>query len=247
MRTVLKAASRIRLALTEKCIAGPLCPDKADEIAVEVKTALEHYRSILDYLAQDIYRLCKLPASPGKPRKLYFPNAGPNESNADFHRRFQREYPQLRAAAPKLFQHILGIQRFSDETWLRDLTSLVNPMKHQQLAEWEDIECTSLIVHYDGVGVRLGELGLRSISISKGGALRFASPTGMERVLRGPQEIDVNTSALADGDPEIQLDRLKWKTTAIKGTGRSVAGLLAEIDGGVRQVCLEVTRALPSP
>lgn len=244
MKTLLKAVTGIRLVLTKKCTAGPLSPHSAEEVAVEVKTALEHYRSILDYLAHDFHRLCKWPPGSPKPRKSYFPIAGASETHAKFHERFQKEYPHLAATAPTLFRHVIDIQRFSGETWLNDLATLVNPMKHRQLAAWEEIDCKSLIIHHAGIGLRLGELGLKSISIPKGHEIRFRSPRGVERAIRGPQEIDANTTTLRDADPEIMLDQLTWKTTAIKGTGRSIAGLLAQIDGGVRRVCLEAARAL---
>jgi hypothetical protein len=247
IRLLLKAATKTRMELTRQCAAGPLSHDEAENVAVHIKTSLEHYRSILDYLAHDIYSLCRPTPGSRKPRKLYFPNAGPNETNADFHKRFQKEYPQLRNTAPKLFRYIIDIQRFSGETWLNDLVSLVNPMKHHRLAEWEEIDCSSLTIHYKGIGVRLGELGLKCISIPKDHEVRFRF-MDVERAIRGPQEIDVTTKKLTDADPEVAMDRHTWRTTAIKGTGRSIAGLLAEIDGGVRHICLEVTRAIhPSP
>src|SRR4051794_26396572 len=51
VKSLLKAATRIRLALTRRCGAGPLPNEAREEVAVEVKTALEHYRSVLDYIA----------------------------------------------------------------------------------------------------------------------------------------------------------------------------------------------------
>jgi hypothetical protein len=244
LRTLLIAASGIRLQLTKKCTAGRLSQASAEVVGVEIKTALEHYRSILDYVAHDIHRMCRLPPRSSKPQKLYFPIASPKESNADFHRRFQKDYPQLRNTAPKLFKHIIDIQWHAGDTWLRDLAALVNPMKHHQLAQWEEIECKSLVIHHGGVGIRIGELGIHTISIPKNQEIHFVSPMGVEKAIRGPQELHIDTVTLNDADPEIQLDLLTWKTTAIKGTSRSIAGLLAEIDGGVRNVLLEVTRAL---
>src|SRR4051812_3987447 len=72
LKALLAETTQIRLSLTAQCTAGPLDPKIRDQIAVRVKTALEHYRSILDYLAHYMFTLCQ-PCGTNKAPKVYFP------------------------------------------------------------------------------------------------------------------------------------------------------------------------------
>lgn len=95
-----------------------------------IKSVLEHQRSVLDYLVQQVNaKYCKKP-----PKKTYYPMASkPGEFNAAF----DRNMPGVRKAHPGIAEAFARYQPYEPSVdgtdWLRWLTTLVNGNKHNQL------------------------------------------------------------------------------------------------------------------
>jgi hypothetical protein len=241
MRLLISSNSGKVRRLINALAYAPFPPSESDELRITVKAILEDYRSTLDYLARDIQSVCERRQGAGK---LYFPIAGAKVVKRDFETRLHREFPGLSRLSPELYAYLIKIQGFSGEMWLSNLGDVVNRMKHHELLGWEEVESESIVVHHDGVGVRIGALGLRSLEILKGGSLNLVSAAGVVREVRGPERIEVATTRLANADPEVKIDRHRLKTFGIVGTGHSLVGLLGEIDTGVRRACTKVSQLL---
>lgn len=223
---------------------NPSPPTKSNELRLELKSLLENYRSVLDYLAHDIAAICK---PPPKPKNVFFPIAGPAENRKQFEGRLRKGFPGLERIAPELFRYLVSIQEFEGTSWLRLLGATVNQMKHRGLVGWETVTCRSLIIHNKGVGLRFGEAGLLSMEIADKKAIAIKAPDGKIQKIRGPQFIDVNTTELISADPDIQLDPLTWQTFGLAGTSRSLVGFIAEIDRESRVLCSHLTTLLSKP
>lgn len=90
----------------------------------KVKSILEHLRSSLEYLANEINDQISKPTK----GKLYFPY-GKNEEK--FNGSIARYFPLLKQEIPDIHDELLNFQDFkTNEDWLCKLCDLVNDVKH---------------------------------------------------------------------------------------------------------------------
>jgi len=99
-------------------------------LPVRIKNLCENLRSVLDYLAQEIWESFGKKA--GRRPKIYFPI---ESSRRRFEDRTDRLFPHLRKRAPELFAFLERIQPFPDsgEEWLARFKHLNNRSKHFDL------------------------------------------------------------------------------------------------------------------
>ena len=204
-----------------------------EELKVDIHDFLTKNRAVLDYLAHEIYDLCK-----SEPKRLYFPIAQRDETITVFNRRLTQLFPNLKTTIPKLYEYLIEIQYYHEIPWLLEFQEIVNTNKHDCLSRQVPGEFISVWVHFNGIGPRVGELGYKSIIIEKGGTLKLGPKDGESRSIRGPQVIDVNMTGLNDADPGIKIERVTWSSFKIDGIERSAVGLLRIIYQGVTR-CYE--------
>lgn len=93
---------------------------------VILKNVLENLRSILDYMAIDIYKQIE-----DKERKIFFPY-GRRENH--FKDSVKKNLPNLKHKLPDIYKELELIQPFkSQKSWLVDLCELTNEAKHNNL------------------------------------------------------------------------------------------------------------------
>lgn len=118
----------------------------------KVKSILEHLRSSLEYIAQDININLSKPKE-----RLYFPYG---ETLEDFDKSIKRNFPLLKSELPEIFKEIQNIQQFiNNDDWLVMLCRLTNEAKHQNAVDVrEDRE------HNKSISVSAGGLNLAHMS-----------------------------------------------------------------------------------
>jgi len=201
-----------------------------DRLRVDLKNLLENYRSALEYTAHHIAALC----TPKPPQdRVQFPVAQPSDTAATFGPKLDQWFPGLGASAPKVRDYLLTIQAFNGYPWLEQLADLTNFNKHRSLSAQEPGDFHSVVVRFGDAGVRLGELGFRSLSLETGGVLRFVNSSGQQVDLDGPCVLDASTTSLAGADPRIELLMEKRQLYRIPGCKDSIAGTLWSIDKNV--------------
>lgn len=90
----------------------------------KVKSILEHLRSSLEYLANDINDQISKPTK----GNLYFPY-GKNEEIFD--KKIAKYFPLLKKELPDIYDELLNFQDFkTNEDWLCKLCEIVNDVKH---------------------------------------------------------------------------------------------------------------------
>jgi hypothetical protein len=195
-------------------------PEGLGKLRVDLKNLLENYRSALEYAAHYMAARC---APPLPPDQVQFPVANSNDTAATFARKLDRWFPGLETSAPKVRDHVLSIQGFSGEKWLRQLHELTNFNKHRCLSPQEIGLFRSVVVRYDGIGLRFGELGLQSLRLEKGGTLRFQDAAGQRVDLDVPCVLDGATSSILSADPRIEIVREERQLYRIPGQQQSLA------------------------
>ena len=239
IRVILQDNARKIRELAPHLSFCPIPFHPAGELRLAAKSMVENYRSVLDYLARDIATICGR-----KHGKLYFPIAGVQETETEFRNRLKHDFPSLIQANSVLFQYLIDIQRFKDEPWLEQLGRAANQLKHHELGAWKEIDCRSVLIHHDGVGVRVGALGLKSIKLEERSVLGIASKDGQEYDIRGPDLITVESKSLRDADVEILFERQVWRSFGIAGVPHSLIHFLCLVDANIRRVCTGITGCL---
>ncbi|MDF9390692.1 hypothetical protein EXZ60_18170 [Vibrio sp. 1151_11] len=129
---------------------------------VALKNTLENLRSVLDYAAQDIQSKLKTLTSKKIPAKVYFPY-GQRENH--FNNSVKKNLPSLDATMPIVHKLLLDMQPFkSGDSWLVDLCSLTNDVKHNSLSKTENKKTKTI---YQG-GVPIVRVGTGSQVIMTG-------------------------------------------------------------------------------
>jgi hypothetical protein len=170
---------------------------------------LLHNRSVLDYIAHEIAKICIQ-----QPNKIYFPIAPTLMKGNDFRKRLDDKYlPGLANRSPQIFGYLDSIQHYYGNEWLPIFGVITNKHKHCHLELQEREDCEALVVMSTetGRGFQIGDRGLKWVELQAGGTLRFSVPSGRNLEIRGPQRIDVTTTSLVDADPGIELVRHKWR------------------------------------
>ncbi|MBK9020390.1 MAG: hypothetical protein IPL72_10470 [Sulfuritalea sp.] len=212
--------------------ANEEAPD-LDDLRVDLKNILENHRSALEYVAHFMAERCS--PIPSRDR-VQFPIAHPNDDATTFSKKLGGWFPGLESTAPALIEYLLSIQHFAGERWLSDFADLTNFNKHHALSEQELAEFDSIVLRVGEVGLRLGELGLESVSIEEGGSILFQAKNEPFPALRGPQQIDARTRALSHADAEIELLWERRRLYRIAGASKSIAGMVWEVSKNVFRV-----------
>lgn len=105
------------------------------DLRVPVKHLMGDLRSLLDYMAHDIYEACcqsyRAAAGKSDPRNIYFQYA---LTESDFQSGIGRSLPDLASNNRCVYELITSIQPFQcNDTWLYDLCSILNEKKHDKL------------------------------------------------------------------------------------------------------------------
>lgn len=194
--------------------------EEVESLRIDLKNLLENYRSALEYTAQHIADLCD-----PKPKldKIYFPVAASADTSVEFGKKLDRWFPGLRTRAPVVMDHLMSIQEFNGELWLRQLADLTNFNKHRSLSIQEFGKFESVVIKFGEVGIRVGELGLQSLHIEDGGVLRFVNRQGKQADLSAPRILDVDTKSIAGVGHGITLRREQRDLYRIRGYQDSLA------------------------
>jgi hypothetical protein len=228
-------------AFLDKYLAPHMTPAEIDQLRIPLKDLLENHRSALDYTAHHIADYC----NPKPPQsQVQFPVAKSHELRATFEPKLDRWFPGLASSKPKVRDYLLSIQEFSNELWLRELADLTNFNKHHSLSDQELADFHSVLVRFRDAGLRLGALGLRSLTLTPAGVLRFVDSSGEHADLEGPRVLDASTSSLPSADPRIEVVPETRKLYRIHGCKESIAGTLWSIDKNVFRAIDDIHRLL---
>jgi hypothetical protein len=227
---LLQSTHRQTAQFLDRYLRPDIKPAETDGLRVELKNLLENHRSALDYLAHHMADYCNPKPHPDR---VQFPVAKWNDTAATFEPKLDQWFPDLNTSKPKLRAYLLSIQEFNDELWLQQLANLTNFNKHRSLSVQEPGEFHSVLVRFGSAGVRLGELGLRSLTLDLGGVLRFVNSAGEHADLEGPGVLDMNTTSLPGVDSRIEVLQEKRQMYRIPGQKESIAGTLWKIDKNV--------------
>src|SRR5437868_607238 len=125
IRDLLQEVDELRSRLDTDRIEAMSDEAKLELARTKVKSCLEHLRSCLDYSAHAIRKKYYTP------KKIYFPYG---LSQLDFATSLKSNLPELETVAPDVFLLVERMQPFScGDTWLHDLCSHTNKMKHREL------------------------------------------------------------------------------------------------------------------
>ena len=169
------------------------------ELKVNLKNILENYRSSLEYVAHYMAEYCN---PKPEPRKVQFPVANERDDENTFSKKLDKWFPSLGKSKPEVKKYIISIQHFKGECWLQDLSGLTNYNKHRTLSSQLTREFKSVLISYEGAGIRLGNLGLNSVVILEGGVIKLKGSNGNEVSILGPCRLNANnipTSTFGDG------------------------------------------------
>ncbi len=152
-------------------------------LKIDVKNLMENLRSVLDYLAHDIYEKVIQPAriisGETEIRDIYFPYGKDKHS---FKSSLGRYLPQLETLSPPIFMRIEDMQPYKcGNDWLYSLCSILNQNKHNQLTPQTREEKRGLKLDFEGGGgITLGPSAVIKGSgkiISGGGVLDLKGKT----------------------------------------------------------------------
>ncbi|MCK9706236.1 hypothetical protein [Pseudomonas syringae] len=101
-----------------------------EDLKISIKNVFENLKSCLDYIARDLFLSLCAPAKQ-KPN-LYFPVR--SGGIADFSATMEKEFPFLKARAPKIWEILEKVQPYHNP-WLGLFNELNNHNKHQELVE----------------------------------------------------------------------------------------------------------------
>lgn len=100
----------------------------SDELKIEIKNIFENLRSVLDYMAHDVFDSLKT----GKqPEILYFPI---RLTQHEFDLVINKDFPSLQTSNPNVYSILESVQPYKDK-WLGQFNRLNNNNKHQDLEE----------------------------------------------------------------------------------------------------------------
>ena len=208
-------------------------------LQIDIFDYLNHCRVILDYLAKETVIYCSK-----KPKKVYYPIAPKSMNKETFERKMEKWFPNLKNNNNPLYNTIIEYQHYNNHEWLYKLNKLVNENKHNDLIPQTESNFASIVVHYKGIGKRIGERGLRSITIERGAKLRFKKSPNDIQEIRGPQTINVHTRTLNDADPGIEIHKVKWTAYKFEEFENSAIGLMEVIKNNLNRLYKELSKYL---
>ena len=107
-----------------------------------IKSALEHFRSCLDYCATDIYEIVLFPNLIKRPHKIYFPYG---KIEPDFYSYVCKTLPKLKDLRNDIYLHLESIQPYKlQDDWLFYLCKLINNQKHDRPSHQKRMDNTTI-------------------------------------------------------------------------------------------------------
>ena len=193
--------------------------DISNELKIDIKNFLENLRSVLDYMANDIYE-CKIHphrTTSGQPdiKNVYFPYG---KTLGDFNSGIGRGLPELGDIDNDLYLLVESIQpHITNDSWLYDFCDITNQKKHDSLTPQERIEnnTTSL-----GGNIRIGA-GARVVMHN---CLVNGIPVSSN---------DVNNEPLENFDSRLNVQRTTWISFNFSDTNIAVLPFLKKIHSNI--------------
>lgn len=184
----------------------------------KVKSCLEHLRSSLEYIAQD---LSEITGSTKKPRNVYFPYG---KDKSIFTKSLNKNLPELersfRDKIESIQPHICGDQ------WLIHLCKVTNDHKHDQLQEQTRVNSPESMTLLGGGAAAVDGTG----KIYMGGATINGTKMPEDYLLTA----DKTVSDLQQGHSASVDRKYKWVKFVIKGTDIDVLDLLKRSHRNIR-------------
>lgn len=209
--------------------------DKSLDIRIKVKNLMENLRSILDYVAHDIYESVCRPQQQksGKPdpRTIYFPY-GRNEK--DFNASIMNSLPDLEVLSVPIFSLINNVQPFiSNNPWVCDLCSINNENKHDRLTPQVREEIETYTVK--------GPQGSVS-TISNNPNVQVTSQPGAVRIFGVPAQF--TPEGIKTAPSNLEHTRTVWISFIFEGTSVNVLGLLKNAVPGVETLANSIYKEI---
>lgn len=206
--------------------------DQSLDLRVPVKNLMENLRSILDYMAHDIYETYCQPnlkvSGKSSPRNIYFPY-GLTEN--DFRSMVGNSFPDLQTLAPKVYNLIVSIQPFkSGNNWLYHLCLITNEKKHNRLTPQIRMETETY-------GVK-SQYGSVTIPVNNPNVKIISAP-GAVKIFGVPAQFTSDGILTAPSD-KLKHDRKKWVSFTFEGTNVNVIGLLDSAISNIIKLSKEV-------
>ncbi len=199
---------RYRLAVESKNVND-------DFLKIEILFTLVCFRVILDYLAQDVADICKVPDI--NKRQIYFPIT---TNKTDF-----EKFPlvkNLKKLNSAMYSYLYDMQPFPEHGeirgWLGQMNDLINHNKHDSLSPHSVSENN---------GISVAGIVARSINVGSGG--RIIDKSGRDLVA-GPVCItpDSLIGLQRDGKISATFQKVSWTSIHFDGIENSVIDVLRQ-------------------
>lgn len=103
-----------------------------NELSINLKHILEDLRSILDYIAFDLFNKYCSNINPNT--KIYFPYCNEDKNEVDYSKIIKRNFPGLYENQKNIYSILSSCQHYNDHSkWLIKLAGLTNEVKHKNL------------------------------------------------------------------------------------------------------------------
>lgn len=103
-----------------------------NDLSINLKHILEDLRSILDYIAFDLFNKYCSNINPNK--KIYFPYCNEDKNEVDYIKIIERNFPGLYEKQKNIYSILSSCQHYNDHSkWLIKLADLTNEVKHKNL------------------------------------------------------------------------------------------------------------------
>lgn len=193
----------------------------------KIKSSLEHFRSCLEYCAQDIFEEL-MPNEYNADRMIYFPYGSDEET---FRKRVKKNLTEkFISMYPEIYSHIESIQAYKvNDTWLDDLCDRTNTMKHRNLTNQNRAD-----------GISIGD-GLIKIDNTSTGILQNVEVSGSL----------INHFIYKDGkvvsDFDFESSEIKienWTEFRFEGTNVCILEFLKKVHRRISDFVIELYRLL---
>ena len=193
------------------------------DLQVDIKNFCANLRSVLDYVAHDIWDTYCTGADPKM--LFYFPILA---SRNDFEARTGKWYPELDNKAPALWNYLETVQPYhQDYRWIGIFNKINNDNKHGDLVEQTRAETEQVRV----------SMASSSIAWTPGNVM-FGSG-----VFIGGVPVDPRTQ-MPVPHPSQRVERITWVDFRFKGENVSALGLLKQALTGIREITKNIEKWL---
>lgn len=202
-------------------------------LQIDIKNYMENLRSVLDYIAHDIYEQEIAPhrTSTGKPEisKIYFPYG---RTENDFRSGVGSSLPQLKNLSLDLYNTLEAIQPYkTGDNWLYDFCCILNEKKHDKLSPQKIEEKRGLEIDLGGGKIQMGP----GSSISGTGYI--GTKTGGIRL----QDDTISGDSPAHRTSgKVKQTIIRWISFKFADTGVEVLSLLKKALAGIEAVSMEI-------